>query len=225
MATNQEKNIYYEKHYPSIFNVVLLAVIFCLILVNQMVILMPWLVDIGNTIISIGNSIITITTNGFILISNTIANVYNTYTIFTIHAAIIALYIKQLFGKEAKLRYQTAVDALESYTPTPSDKLINDNEIYTCNALEDHIAPLYIKTCLVLFIIVFNIVYPNFYQFTILQALSKACNNSIDNTFMLSISPLLVIMLVLIPIVIGCILANIKANRMLNKMLHIRPLC
>lgn len=224
MATNQEKNIYYEKHYPSIFNVVLLAVIFCLILANQMVILMPWLVDIGNTIISIGNSIITITTNGFILISNTIANVYNTYTIFTIHAAIIALYIKQLFGKEAKLRYQTAVDALESYTP-PSDKLISVNEIYTCNALEDHIAPLYIKTCLVLFIIVFNIVYPNFYQFTILQALSKECNNSIDNTFMLSISPLLVIMLVLMPIVIGCILANIKANRMFNKMLHNRPLC
>lgn len=224
MATNQERNIYYEKHYPSILNVVLLTVIFCLILANQMVILMPWLVDIGNTIISIGNSIIAITTNGFILISNTIANVYNTYTIFTIHAAIIALYIKQLFGKEAKLRYQTAVDALESYTP-PSDKLINVNCINTCNALEDHIAPLYIKTCLVLFIIVFNIVYPNFYQFTILQALSKACNNSIDNTFMLSISPLLVIMLVLIPIVIGCILANIKANRMLNKMLHNRPLC
>ena len=213
-----------KKHYPSIFNVVLLAVIFCLILVNQMVILMPWLVDIYNTIISIGNSIIAITTNGFILISNTIANVYNTYTIFTIHAAIIALYIKQLFGKEAKLRYQTAVDALESYTPT-SDNLISVNEIDTCNALEDHIAPLYIKTCLVLFIIVFNIVYPNFYQFTILQALSKECNNSIDNTFMLSISPLLVIMLVLIPIVIGCILANIKANRMFNKMLHNRPLC
>ena len=213
------------KHYPPIFNIVLLAVAVYIILANQMVILMPWLVDIGNTIISIGNSIITITTNGFILISNTIANVYNTYTIFTIHAAIIALYIKQIFGKEAKLRYQTAMDALESYTSTPSDKLINVNEIDTCNALEDHIAPLYIKTCLVLFIIVFNIVYPNFYQFTILQALSKECNNSIDNTFILSISPLLVIMLVLLPIVIGCILANIKANRMFNKMLHNRPLC
>lgn len=203
-----------SKRYPPIFNVILFAVAVCVILANPMTMPMPWISAVTSFIVFAISSIF-----------NAAVDAYNRYTIFAIHIVIIMLYAKQLFGKEAKLRYQTAVDALESYTPTSSDKLISVNEIYTCNALEDHIAPLYIKTFLVLFIIVFNIVYPKFYQFTILQALSKACNNSIDNTFMLSISPLLVIMLVLIPIVIGCILANIKANRMLNKMLHIRPLC
>ena len=199
------------KHYPPIFNVVILAVILCLILANPMVILMPWLVDIYNTIISIGNAIITMTTNSLILIGNAIAYAYNAYTIFTIHAIIIALYIKQLFGKDAKTCYQTAMNTFESYKNHTCDRT------KATLTLGNHFEPLYTRTCCVLFLIMLNVVYPNIYHFTILESLYTMCNHIADSNLILSLSPLIVIILILTPISIGLLLAEIKTFAMVGE--------
>ena len=199
------------KHYPPIFNVVILAVILCLILDNPMVILMPWLVGIYNTIISIGDAIITITTNGLNLIGNAIAYAYNTYTIFTAHVIIIALYIKQLFSKDAKTCYQTAMDTFESYKNHTCDRT------KATLTLGNHFEPLYTRTCCVLFLIMLNVVYPNIYHFTILESLHTACNDIADSNLMLYSSPLIVIVLIMTPISIGLLLAEIKTFTMVGE--------
>ena len=197
--------------YPPIFNVVILAILLCLIIENPMVILMPWLIDIGNTIISIGNTIITMTTNGLILIGSAIAYAYNTYTIFTAHVIIIALYIKQLFGKDARTRYQTAMDTFESYKNHTCDRT------KATLTLGNHFEPLYTRTCCVLFLIMLNVVYPNIYHFTISESLYTACNDIADSNLMLSLSPLIVIILILTPISIGSWLAEIKTFAMVGE--------
>lgn len=199
------------KHYPPIFNVVILAVILCLILANPMVILMPWLVDIYNTIISIGDAIITMTTNGLILIGNAIAYAYNAYTIFTIHAIIIALYIKQLFGKDAKTCYQTAMDTFESYKNHTCDR--NKAAV----TLGHHFEPLCTRTCCVLFLIMLNIIYPNIYRFTILESLHAACKDIADSNLMISLSPIIIIIMILTPVSIGLLLAEIKTFAMVGE--------
>lgn len=113
------------------------------------------------------------------------------------------------------------MDALESYTPAPSDKLISVNEIYTCNALEDHIAPLYIKTCLVLFIIVFNIVYPNFYQFTLLQASCESGVDAVGDIAVLTfIQPMTITLIFGATMIIGLVLAYLKADSVLTSKLR-----
>lgn len=199
------------KHYPPIFNVVILAVIFCLILANPMAILMPWLVDIHNTIISICGTIITMATNGLILIGNAIAYAYNTYIIFTIHVVIITIYIKQLFSKDARTNYQTAMDTFEQYNNHTCDRT------EATITLGHHFEPLYSNTCSVLFLIVFNIVCPNFYHFTILELLNGACNDIIDSNLVLSSSPIIVFILIMTPIVIGGSFAEIKTYAMVGE--------
>lgn len=199
------------KHYPPIFNVVILAVIFCLILANPMAILMPWLVDIHNTIISICGTIITMATNGLILIGSAIVCAFNTYTIFTIHVVIITLYVKQLFGKDAKTRYQTAMDTFESYNNHTCDRT------EATITLGHHFVPLYVLTCCVLFLIMLNIAYPNIYRFTILQLLNEACDNIPYSNLMLFLSPFIGIILILTPIYIGLFLAEIKTFAMVGE--------
>lgn len=199
------------KRYQPIFNVVLLAILLCLIIENPMAILMPQLIDIGNTIISIGNTIITMTTNGLILIGSAIAYAYNTYTIFTAHVIIIALYIKQLFGKDARTRYQTAMDTFESYKNHTYDKT------KTAITLGHHFEPLYTSTCCVLFLIMLNIIYPSIYRFTILESLHAACNDITDSNLMLSLSPIIVFILIMTPIAIGLLLAEIKTFAMVGE--------
>ena len=193
-----------SKRYPPIFNVVILAVMFCLIFANPMVILIPWLVDIGNTIISIYFGFITMTNNGLILIGSAIAYAYNTYTIFTIHVVIIALYIKQLFGKDARTRYQTAMDTFESYENHTCDKT------KAAITLGHHFEPLYTRTCCILFLIMLNVVYPSIYHFTILESLYAACNDIENSNLLLSLSPIIIIVLIMTPIAIGLLLAEIK---------------
>ena len=200
-----------SKRYPPIFNVVLLAMVLYLIFANPMVILTPWLTNIGNTIISIGDVIIAMTTNGLILIDNGIAYAYNTYTIFTAHVIIIALYVKQLFGKDARTRYQTAMNIFEAYKNRTCDR--SEATI----TLGHHFEPLYTRTCCVLFLIMLNIVYPSIYRFTISESLHATCNDIADSNLMLFLSPIIVIILILTPISIGLLLAEIKTFTMVGE--------
>ena len=47
-------------------------------------------------------------------IFNAVGHVYDRYTVFALHVVIIALYAKQLFGKEAKAKYLKAIELVES---------------------------------------------------------------------------------------------------------------
>lgn len=148
--------------------------------------------------------------HGLILIGSAIAYAYNAYTIFTIHVIIIALYVKQLFGKDARTRYQTAMDTFASYENHTCDR------IKATITLGHHFEPLYTRTCCVLFLIMFNVVYPGIYHFTILESLHAACNDIADSNLILSLSPIIIITLILTPIAIGLLLAEIKTYAMIG---------
>ena len=80
-----------SKRYPPIFNVILFIVAVCIILANPMTMLMPWISTVTSFVVFAVSSIF-----------NAVGYVYDHYTIFALHVVIIALYAKQLFGKEAK---------------------------------------------------------------------------------------------------------------------------
>lgn len=136
---------------------------------------------------------------------------YDHYTIFALHVVIIALYAKQLFGKDARTHYQTAMDTFETYNNHTCDRT------EATITLGHHFEPLYSNTCSVLFLIVFNIVCPNFYHFTILESIHGACNDIIDSNLILYLSPIIVFMLIMTPIVIGYSLAEIKTYAMVSE--------
>lgn len=143
-----------SKRYPPIFNVILFIVAVCVIIVNPMTMLMPWISTVTSFVVFAVSSIF-----------NAVGYVYDHYTIFALHVVIIALYAKQLFGKEAKAKYHEAIELAGTY------KQSNDEEEYRevhCK-LVDALAPLYIESTLVLIVVTLNIIFPNFYQFTLLQ--------------------------------------------------------
>ena len=141
-----------SKRYPPIFNVILFIVAACIILANPMTMLMPWISTVTSFVAFAVSSIF-----------NAVGYVYDHYTIFALHVVIIALYAKQLFGKEAKAKYHEAIELVNTYKQSDSDDKYR--EIHS--GLLDAIAPLYIESTLVLIIIVLNIIFPNFYQFTL----------------------------------------------------------
>jgi len=77
-----------SKRYPPISNVV------------------PWLPEAIKTAYDFFNA-----TGKFIV------DAYNEYTIFTLRVVIIALYGKQLFSKEIKAKYHTALKTIGEYKP------------------------------------------------------------------------------------------------------------
>lgn len=120
-----------------------------------MTMLMPWISTVINFIAFAVSSIF-----------NAVGYVYDRYTIFALHVVIIALYAKQLFGKEAKAKHLEAIELVESNKNLDSYneyREVRDN-------LVDVLTPLYVESILVLIIIVLNTIFPNFYQFTLLQA-------------------------------------------------------
>lgn len=189
-----------SKRYPPISNVILFAVAVCVILANPMIMLMPLISTVTNFIAFAVSSIL-----------YAVGYAYDHYTIFALHVVIIALYAKQLFGKDARTHYQTAMDTFESYNNHTCDRT------EATITLGHHFKPLYAYTCSVLSLIVFNIVYPNFYHFTILELLHGACNDIIDSNLVLSSSPIIVFILIMIPIVIGDSLAEIKTYAMVGE--------
>lgn len=151
-----------SKRYPPIFNVILFAVAVCIILANPMTMLMPWISTVTNSIVFAVSSIF-----------NAVGYVYDRYTIFALHVVIIALYAKQLFGKEAKAKYLEAIELVET-----NKNLDNYDEYHEVrDNLVDVLTPLYVESILVLIIIVLNAIFPNFYQFTLLQA---SCESGVD---------------------------------------------
>lgn len=195
-----------SKRYPPIFNIILFAVAVCIILANPMTMLMPWISTVTNLIVFAVSSIF-----------NAVGYVYDCYTVFALHVVIIALYAKQLFGKEAKAKYLEAIELVES-----NKNLDNYNEYHEVrDNLGDVLTPLYVESILVLIIIVLNTIFPNFYQFTLLQA---SCVSGVDAvgdiTVLTFIQPMMITLIFGMSMLIGLILAYFKADSILTSKLR-----
>lgn len=195
-----------SKRYPPIFNVILFAVAVCIILANPMTMLMPWISTATNFIVFAVSSIF-----------NAVGYVYDHYTVFALHVVIIALYAKQLFGKEAKAKYLEAIELVES-----NKNLDNYNEYREVrDNLGDVLTPMYVESILVLIIIVLNTIFPNFYQFTLLQA---SCESGIDTVgdiaILTFVQPMMITLIFGTTIMIGLVIAYFKADSILTSKLR-----
>lgn len=195
-----------SKRYPPIFNVILFAVAVCIILANPMTMLMPWISTVTSFVVFAVSSIF-----------NAVGYVYDHYTIFALHVVIIALYAKQLFGKEAKAKYLEAIELVESNKNLDSYneyREVRDN-------LGDVLTPMYVESILVLIIIVLNTIFPNFYQFTLLQA---SCESGVDAvrdiTVLTFIQPMMITLIFGATMMIGLVLAYFKADSILISKLR-----
>jgi len=195
-----------SKRYPPIFNIILFAVAVRIIVINPMTMLMPWISTVTNLIVFAVSSIF-----------NAVGYVYDRYTVFALHVVIIALYAKQLFGKEAKAKYLEAIELVES-----NKNLDNYNEYREVrDDLGDVLTPMYVESILVLIIIVLNTIFPNFYQFTLLQA---SCVSGVDAvgdiTVLTFIQPMMITLIFGMSMLIGLILAYFKADSILTSKLR-----
>ena len=195
-----------SKRYPPIFNVILFAVAVCIILANPMTTLMPWIPTATNFIVFAISSIF-----------NAAVDAYNRYTIFAIHIVIIMLYAKQLFGKEAKNKYHEAIELAGTYKQSDG----NDKYREVHSELIDALAPLYIESTLVLTIIALNIIFPNFYQFALLQAnWFSHVDATSDAAMLVAIAPMMVAIMAGFSILFGLLFANFKADSILTSKLR-----
>ena len=195
-----------SKRYPPIFNVILFIVAVCIILANPMTMLMPWISTVTSFVVFAVSSIF-----------NAVGYVYDHYTIFALHVVIIALYAKQLFGKEAKAKYLEAIELVESNKNLDSYneyREVRDN-------LGDALTPMYVESILILIIIVLNTIFPNFYQFTLLQA---SCESGVDVvgdiTVLTFIQPMMIALIFGATMMIGLVLAYFKADSILTSKLR-----
>lgn len=196
-----------SKRQPPIFNVILFAVAVCIIIINPMTMPMPWISAVTSFVVFAVSSIF-----------NAVGYVYDRYTIFAIHIVIIMLYAKQLFGKKkAKAKYLEAIELVES-----NKNLDNYNEYREVrDNLGDVLTPMYAESILVLIIIVLNTIFPNFYQFTLLQA---SCGSGVDAvgdiTVLTFIQPMMITLIFGTSMLIGLMLAYFKADSILTSKLR-----
>ena len=195
-----------SKRYPPIFNVILFATAVYIIVANPMTMLMPWISTVINFIAFAVSSIF-----------NAVGYVYDHYTIFALHIVIIALYAKQLFGKETKAKYLEAIELVES-----NKNLDNYNEYREVrDNLGDVLTPMYVELILVLIIIVLNTIFPNFYQFTLLQAnWESGVDTAGDIAILTFVQPIVITLIFGTTIMIGLVLAYFKADSILNSKLR-----
>ena len=195
-----------SKRYPPIFNVILFIVAVCIILANPMTMLTPWISTVTSFVVFAVSSIF-----------NAVGYVYDHYTIFALHVVIIALYAKQLFGKEAKAKYLEAIELVESNKNLDSYNEYREVRDNLCDVL----TPMYVESILVLIIIVLNTIFPNFYQFTLLQA---SCESGVDTvgdiTVLTFIQPMMITLIFGATMMIGLVLAYFKADSILTSKLR-----
>lgn len=195
-----------SKRYPPIFNVILFAIAVCIIVINPMTMLTPWISTVTSFIVFAVSSIF-----------NAVGYAYDRYTIFALHVVIIVLYAKQLFGKEAKTKYLEAIELVESNTQL--DKYNEYREVR--DNLGDVLTPLYVESILVLIIIVLNTIFPNFYQFTLLQATQESgVDTAGDIAILTFVQPMMITLIFGTTIMIGLVLAYFKADSILTSKLR-----
>ena len=152
-----------------------------------------------------------------------IVDTYNKYAIFTLHIVIIALYGKHLFSKDVKTRYHAALKTIGEYKPKETHF---GDESYTkvIKAAKEHdgiVATLYSLSALVLSILITNILVPNFYQFTLLQASCESGVDAVGDIMVLTfIQPMTITLIFGATMMIGLVLAYFKADSILTSKLR-----
>lgn len=151
-------------------------------------------------------------------IFSAIGYVYDKYAIFTIHVVIIALYGKQLFSKEAKVKYLETINIANSYKQNDYSDTCDDYDAYceSRSKIVDILTPLYALSLLTLTIIILNIAFPNFYQYTILQGCGNILTNEMEKGTVLFGSLLATPVIIMLPITLGLLIATFKADSMLD---------
>ena len=195
------------RRYPPVFSVILFIIAIYIIVANPVAIFAPWISAMINGIIIIISSIF-----------SAVGYAYDKYAIFTIHAVIIALYGKQLFSKEAKVKYLEAINIANSYKQNDYSDMCDDYDAYceSRSKIVDILTPLYTLSLFTLTIIILNIVFPNFYQYTILQRCGNILTNEVEKGAVLFGSLLVAPAITALPVMLGLLVATSKADRMLD---------
>jgi hypothetical protein len=195
------------RRYPPVFSVILFIVAVCIVVANPIAIFAPWISAAINGIVMIIGGIF-----------SAVGYVYDKYAIFTIHVVIIALYGKQLFSKKAKAKYLEAINIANSYKQNDYSDTCDDYDTYceSHSKIIDILTPLYALSLLTLTIIILNIVFPNFYQYTILQGCGNILTNETEAGVVLFGSLLLTPVIIMLPVMLGLLVATFKADGMLD---------
>lgn len=149
-----------SKRYPPIFSVILFAVAVIFMLLNPISNMIPWLPEAIKTAVA---AVVYALYDFFNAAGKFIVDTYNKYAIFTLHVTIIAVYGKYLFDNDVKIKYQEAIETINN-DEQDDKKLANAKRDY-----EKITECLYMLSAWVLYLITMNIIFPNFYHFTILQ--------------------------------------------------------
>ena len=195
------------RRYPPVFSVILFIIAVYIVVANPVAIFAPWISAAFNGIVMIIGGVF-----------SAVGYVYDKYAIFTIHVVIIALYGKQLFSKEAKAKYLEAIDIANSYKQNDYSDMCDDYDTYceSRSKIVDILTPLYALSLLTLTIIILNIAFPNFYQYTILQGFGNLLTNEMETGVVLFCSLLATPVITMLPVMLGLLVATFKADGMLD---------
>ena len=196
-----------SKRYPPIFNVILFAVAVIFMLLNPISNMIPWLPDAIKTVVT---AAIYALYDFFNVASKFIVDTYNEYAIFTLHVAIIAIYGKYLFNKDTKIKYQEAIETINNYNQ-------DDNKLSDAKRDYENITEcLYILSAWVLSLITLNIIFPNFYHFTILQCFGNAATRDYEMIGVLIIAPFMAALTLCGIALLGLMAGGVKAYHVLK---------
>lgn len=133
--------------------------------------MVPWIPDAIKTAVT---TAIYVMYDFFNAAGKFIVDAYNKYAIFTLHVTVIAIYGKYLFNNDTKIKYQEAIETINN-DEQDDKKLSNAKRDY-----ENITECLYILSAWVLSLITLNIIFPNFYHFTILQCFGNAATHEYE---------------------------------------------
>lgn len=196
-----------SKRYPPIFNVILFAVAVIFMLLNPIANMIPWLPDAIKTAVTVAIYALYDLSNAA---GKFIVDAYNEYAIFTLHVVIIALYGKYLFNKDVKIKYQEAIETINN-DEQDDKKLSNAKRDY-----ENITECLYILSAWVLSLITLNIIFPNFYRFTILQCFGNAATHEYEMIGAFIVAPFMVALALCCIALLGLMAGGVKAYHVLK---------
>lgn len=196
-----------SKRYPPIFNVILFTVAVIFMLPNQIANLIPWLPEAIKTAVA---AVVYALYDFFNAAGKFIVDTYNEYAIFTLHVALIAIYGKYLFNKDTKIKYQEAIETINNYNQ-------DDNKLSDAKRDYENITEcLYILSAWVLSLITLNIIFPNFYHFTILQCFGNAATREYEMIGALIVAPFMAAITLCCIALLGLMAGGVKAYHVLK---------
>lgn len=196
-----------SKRYPPIFNVILFAVAVIFMLLNPIANMIPWLPDAIKTAVA---TVVYALYDFFNAAGKFIVDAYNKYAIFTLHVVIIAIYGKYLFNKDTKIKYQEAIETINNYNQ-------DDNKLSDAKRDYENITEcLYILSAWVLSLITLNIIFPNFYRFTILQCFGNAATRDYEMIGAFIVAPFMAAITLCCIALLGLMAGGVKAYHVIK---------